>query len=200
MASFVYGKREGTLIIDLEKTVEKLNEALNFIKEVTLSGGVILFVGTKPYAKEIVKEKAEETGMPYIVERWLGGMLTNFETVQRRINYFNQLRNLLDSEELKKYTKKERLLKEREFKKLNIYFKGVENLNKLPDAIFVIDPHHEAIAVDEANKLNIPVIALIDVDGDPDKVTYPIPGNDDTRSAIEYIVNKVAEAILNAKK
>lgn len=199
MAPFVYGKREGTLIIDLEKTAEKLAEALTFIKELVEKGGVILFVGTKIYAKNFIKERASRLGMPYIVERWLGGMLTNFETVQKRINYFKNLKNLLSSEELQKYTKKERLLKEREYQKLNVYFAGVENLSRLPDAIFVIDPHKEAIAVEEANKLGIPVIALIDVDGDVDKITYPIPGNDDSKTAIEYVLNKVFNVIEEVK-
>lgn len=199
MAPFVYAKKDGILFIDLAKTAEKLNEALEFVKKIVEKDGKILFVGTKIQARDVVKEKARECGMPYVVRRWLGGMLTNFSTIKRRILYFQDLKNLLDSQEIQKYTKKERLLKEREYERLNEFFEGVVDLLEPPQALFVIDPHYEEIAVKEANKQGIPVIALIDVNGDPEKVDFPIPGNDDSRRSIEFIVSKIAEAILGVK-
>lgn len=199
MAPFVYTKKDGILFIDLVKTLEKLKEALDFVKKVVEEKKQILFVGTKIQAQEIIKQTAEECGMPYITRRWLGGTLTNFATIKKRILYYQRLKELLSSEEIQKYTKKERLFKERELERLSVFFEGISSLLELPSALFVIDPHYEDVAVREANKVGIPVIALIDVNGDPEKIAFPIPGNDDSRDSIEYIVSKISEATLKTK-
>lgn len=193
MAPFIFGVRNDTHIIDLEKTIIKLNEALVFVKKLAKNNGVIIFVGTKKQAKAYIKEVAIKANMPYVADRWIGGLLTNFSIISKQIRLMEQLETDLASGALDKYTKKERVMIEKKIKKLNQKFGGLRLLKKLPDAIFVTDINEDRIAVNEARKKNIPIIALADTNTDPGLVAYPIPANDDALSSIKIIVNKIAE-------
>lgn len=193
MAPFIFGVRNDIHIIDLEKTIIKLNEALVFVNKIAKNGGVIIFVGTKKQAKAYIKEMALKVNMPYVADRWIGGLLTNFSIISKQIRLMEQLETDLASGALDKYTKKERVMIEKKIKKLNQKFGGLRLLKKLPDAIFVTDINEDRIAVNEARVKNIPIIALADTNTDPGLVTYPIPANDDALSSIKVIVNKIAE-------
>lgn len=193
MAPFIFGVRNDTHIIDLEKTIIKLNEALVFVKKLAKNNGVIIFVGTKKQAKAYIKEVAIKANMPYVADRWIGGLLTNFSIISKQIRLMEQLETDLASGALDKYTKKERVMIEKKIKKLNQKFGGLRLLKKLPDAIFVTDINEDRIAVNEAREKNIPIIALADTNTDPGLVAYPIPANDDALSSIKIIVNKIAE-------
>lgn len=195
MAKFIFGDRNGIYIIDLEKTLLCLENACAFVEEVVAGGKDVLFVATKKQAQAIVKESSEKVEMPYAVNRWLGGMLTNFETVRKSITKMNEITEMEESGSFKVLTKKEflGLLKERDKMKKNL--EGIKDMNKLPGAVFVVDPHKEHIAVREARKLNIPVIALIDTNCDPDQVDFPVPGNDDALRSISIIANAIAHAV-----
>ncbi len=193
MAPFIFGVRNDIHIIDLEKTIIKLNEALVFVNKIAKNGGVIIFVGTKKQAKAYIKEVALKANMPYVADRWIGGLLTNFSIISKQIRLMEQLETDLASGALDKYTKKERVMIEKKIKKLNQKFGGLRLLKKLPDAIFVTDINEDRIAVNEARVKNIPIIALADTNTDPGLVTYPIPANDDALSSIKVIVNKIAE-------
>lgn len=193
MAPFIFGVRNDTHIIDLEKTIIKLNEALVFVKKLAKNNGVIIFVGTKKQAKAYIKEVAIKAKMPYVADRWIGGLLTNFSIISKQIRLMEQLETDLASGALDKYTKKERVMIEKKIKKLNQKFGGLRLLKKLPDAIFVTDINEDRIAVNEARDKNIPIIALADTNVDPGLVTYPIPANDDALSSIKVIVNKIVE-------
>jgi len=193
MAPFIFGVRNDIHIIDLEKTILKLNEALVFVKKIAKAGGVIIFVGTKKQAKSYIKEIAIKANMPYVADRWIGGLLTNFSIISKQIRLMEQLEADLASGALDKYTKKERVMIEKKIKKLNQKFGGLRLLKKLPDAVFVIDINEDRIAVNEAREKNIPIIALADTNTDPGLATYPIPANDDALSSIKIIVNKIVE-------
>lgn len=193
MAPFIFGVRNDIHIIDLEKTIIKLNEALAFVKKIAKNNGVIVFVGTKKQAKAYIKEVAIKVNMPYVADRWIGGLLTNYPIISKQIRLMEQLETDLASGALDKYTKKERVMIEKKIKKLNQKFGGLRLLKKLPDAIFVTDINEDRIAVNEARVKNIPIIALADTNTDPGLVTYPIPANDDALSSIKVIVNKIME-------
>lgn len=199
MKPYIFCAREGVHIIDLEKTKEKLDQALKFITELVKKGGKILFIGTKRQAKDIVKKYAEDCGMPYVVERWLGGTFTNFETIYKLIQKLKDLEAKEKAGEFKKYTKKEQALKHEEIEKLNLMIGGLKQLDRLPEAVFIIDIHHEKTAVKEAKRKQISIIALCDTNVDPELVDWPIPSNDDAIKAIELMCKTVAEAIKETK-
>ena len=176
MAEYIFTERNGIYIIDLQKTVKKLEEAYNFVREATQDGGEILFVGTKKQAQLSIKEEAQRCGMPYVDARWLGGMLTNFTTIRRRIDRLNQLRKMREDGTFDLLPKKEVIKLNAEIEKLEKFLGGIQNMKKMPVAMFVVDPRKEKIAVSEAHKLNIPVVAIVDTNCDPDDVDYVIPG------------------------
>lgn len=195
MSPFIFDTKQGISIIDLEKTKEKLEEALGVVKSLSSQGKTILFIGTKRQAKEIVRKYAEECGMPYLVERWIGGLFTNFNNVIRLSQKLTKLKKAQETGGLKKYTKKEQLNFEREIKKLEKIVGGIESLNKLPDAIFVVDIKEDKTAVLEAKRRNVPIIAVCDTNVNADQVDYPIPANDDAVKSITYITKMVADTI-----
>jgi small subunit ribosomal protein S2 len=199
MKPYLYGTRNSVHIIDLEKTAEKLKEALNFIQEIISEGKILLLVGTKIQAKDLLKSVAEECGLPYVNERWLGGTFTNFETIKKRIEYFKDLEGKRKSGELEKYTKKEKANFDREIKGLQTRFGGIKSLTKVPEAIFVLDMNKDLLAVKEARAKGVKVIGIADTNVDPNLADYPIPANDDAVTSIKYILEKIKEAILKAK-
>ncbi len=192
MNQYIFGAKEGIHIIDLTKTEPLLAKALEYVAELTAGGGQLLFVGTKRQASELVAKAAQQCNMPYVAERWLGGLLTNFETVKKRLKYMRDLDEIYEKEEFSKYTKKEKSELDKEYEKLKNSLGGLRDLKGLPAALFVADILKDKIAVQEARKLKIPVIAVVDTNTDPDLVDLPIPGNDDARKAIEYVVNMIA--------
>lgn len=201
MKRYIFIERNGVYIIDLQKTLALLEDAVNFVGRLTQQKGTILFIGTKKQAQEVIQSAAEECGMPYIVERWFGGMLTNFTTIARQIRQLKALEKRRQDGSLERmYTKKERLKIERKHDKLQATLGGVKEMATLPDAIFVVDAKKEAIAIQEAHKLGIPSIAILDTNADPDIVDYPIPGNDDAIRSIKTITNQIKEAILTARE
>jgi len=195
MKPYLYGVRNGVHIIDLEKTAEKLKEALSFMKEAVADGKIILIVGTKIQAKALVKQTAEECGLPYITERWLGGTLTNFETIKKRIDYFKDLERKKKEGGLENYTKKERIKFDEELKNLEIKFGGIKILDKVPDIVFVLDMQKDDLAIKEAKAKDVKVVALADTNVDPTLADYPIPANDDAMLSAKYILEKVKEVI-----
>lgn len=200
MRKYIFGQRNGIHIIDLQKTMRKLDEAYNYVKEVSANGGKILFVGTKKQAKQAIQDGALKTNSPYVTERWLGGNLTNFKTIKTSIKKLIDIENKDKSGELKLLTKKEQMLIEKEKERLDKNLGGIRNMYKLPDAIFVSDIITNKIAVQEAVKLGIPVIAICDSNSNPDNINYIIPGNDDATKSITLITNIIAQAILDGKK
>ncbi len=196
MKPFIFATQNKIHVINLEKTLESLGRALDFVKSQAAGGGTILFVGTKRQAKEEVKKAALSCGMPYATVRWLGGTFTNFKTIQKTIRKLDKLQKLRASPDFEeKYTKKERLLLEREIEKLSNLFSGIKNLKKLPEAIFVVDVNHDEIAVSEARAMGIKVVGLVDTNSDPELVDYPIPSNDDAIKAISLMSELVAQAV-----
>ena len=196
MEEYIFGQRNNIHIIDLEKTVPLMYTALEVLYNVAKNGGSILFVGTKPQAQQVIEDQALRAGMPYVNFRWLGGMLTNFKTIIKRVVYLKELKSLESSGEINAYTKSERLRIKREIEKLTKSIGGIVNLNKLPDAIFVVDLANESTAITEAQKLGIPVIGLADSNVDPEGVEIVIPGNDDAIRSIELIASAIADACL----
>jgi small subunit ribosomal protein S2 len=195
MKPFIYGERNGVHIIDLQHTLPRFRDALEFITETVASGGAVLFVATKRQAQDIVAEQARACGMPFVHRRWLGGMLTNFRTIRRGIERYKELNELLGADEASSdLSKKERSKLAREQLKLHKAFEGIADMERVPDAVFVIDVRREAIAILEARRLGIPVIAIVDSNCDPYGVDFPIPGNDDALRAIQLYCEKVAEA------
>ena len=196
MAKYIFTERNGIYIIDLQKTVKKLDEAYNYVKEVAAEGGDILFVGTKKQAQEAVSNQAVRVNMPYVSERWLGGMLTNFQTVSKRVSRLKELEEM-DFTDVRGsgLTKKELLLLEREKDKLAKQLGGIRNMNRTPSAMFVVDVNKEALAVEEAHKLGIPVVAIVDTNADPESVEYPIAANDDAIRGIELLTSLMADAV-----
>lgn len=199
MEPFIFGVRNNIHIIDLEMTVIALNSALSFVKKVSASGGVIVFVGTKKQMRGIVKEFAEKINMPYVVNRWIGGLFTNYSVISKQIRLLEQLEKNFKEGAYDKYTKKEKLNIERKIKKLNEKFGGLRNLKKLPEAIFAVDINEDKIAIAEARKKNIPVIALADTNTDPSMATYPIPANDDALSSVRLIIGRITEEFEKGK-
>lgn len=201
MKPFIYTMRNGIHIIDLQKTAEYFDRAYKFVVDLTSQGGKILFVGTKKQAQETVKEEAERANMYYVVTRWLGGTLTNFKTIKKRIDKYLELEKLKeDGNELSYLTKKELLKLRKEREKLQKYFEGIKNMKKLPDALYVVDTKREETAVFEARRLNIPIIGIVDTNCDPDLVDYVIPANDDAIRAIKLITSKIADACIEGQK
>ncbi|MBZ4653542.1 MAG: rpsB [Peptococcaceae bacterium] len=200
MAPYIFTERNGIYIIDLQKTVKKVEEAYEFIRSVVAEGKHILFVGTKKQAQETVKEEAERCGMYYVHERWLGGMLTNYHTIQKRIQYLKELEEMENNGTFEVLPKKEvaKLLGEKE--KLERFLGGIKDMPGLPGALFVIDPRKEHIAIAEARRLGIPIVAIVDTNCDPDEVDYVIPGNDDAIRAVKLLTAKIADAVLEANQ
>lgn len=199
MSRYLYGTRNTVHIIDLEKTKEKFEEALEFIQKLISENKVLLFVGTKVQAKELMKNTAIECGLPYISERWLGGTLTNFEIIKKRVEHFKDLEDKKIKGELEKYTKKERAKVDKELRDLETKFGGIKNLEQLPAAIFILDMKKDNLAVKEARMKGIIVMGITDTNVDPTLADYPIPANDDAISSLKYILEKVKEAILKAQ-
>lgn len=195
MAAFIFGVRNSIALIDLVKTKEKLALAQEFIKGIVARKGVILLVGTRPAAKKVIEEMASRAGMPYFTERWIGGTLTNHRVVSKRIEYLERLEQEKKVGEFEKYTKKERMKKDEEIERLSKFFGGVRTLKRLPEAVFVVDITHDAIAVAEARKMHIPVIALADTNSDARLIDVLIPSNDDALPALRYMCGKVLEAM-----
>ncbi|ANA83142.1 30S ribosomal protein S2 [Paenibacillus glucanolyticus] len=198
MDKFIFTERNGIYIIDLQKTVKKVEEAFNFVKNVAGENGTILFVGTKKQAQDSVKEEAERCGMYYINQRWLGGTLTNFETIQKRINRLKQLEAWEEDGTFQVLPKKEVILLRKEKDRLEKFLGGIKNMKGLPSALFVIDPRKERIAVAEARKLGIPIVGIVDTNCDPDEIDYVIPGNDDAIRAVKLLTGKMADAVVEA--
>ncbi|MBM4218737.1 MAG: 30S ribosomal protein S2 [Gammaproteobacteria bacterium] len=199
MAPFIFGERNKIHIINLERTLPLYNEASAFVKGVVADGGRILFVGTKRSARDAIQAEAVRCGMPYVNQRWLGGMLTNFKTIRQSIKRLQELEELRDSSALERRSKKEAQTLRREMDKLNRSLGGIKDMNALPDALFVVDVGHEEIAVHEARKLGIPVVAIVDSNCSPDGIDYVIPGNDDAMKAIQLYAAGVADAVLDGK-
>ena len=200
MAEYIFTERNGIYIIDLQKTVKKVEEAYNFVREITEQGGEILFVGTKKQAQESIKEEAERVGMYYVNARWLGGMLTNFTTIKKRILRMDQLKKMAEDGTFDQLPKKEVVNLTIEAEKLDKNLGGIKDMKKLPAAIFIVDPKKEHNAVAEARKLNIPIIAIVDTNCDPDEIDYVIPGNDDAIRAVKLITSTMANAVLEGKQ
>ena len=198
MAAFIFGERNGIHIIDLQKTVKKLKEAYQFVKDLAASGESIVFVGTKKQAQDAIKEEADRCGMPYVNYRWLGGMLTNFTTIKKSIGYLKELESISE-QEMNDRSKKEQAGLNKDKMKLERSLGGIKNVNKLPGAIFVIDTKKEHIAVQEARKLGIPVVAVVDTNCDPSEVDVVIPGNDDAIRAVKLMTSVMASAILEGR-
>ena len=195
MRRFIFGERNGIYIIDLEQTLSRVEKAYGFVRDLVANGGVLMFVGTKKQAQDPVRSFAEKCGMPYVNERWLGGMLTNFDTIAKRINKMLEYERMQRSGEFEAMPKKEALLLTRELQKLQRNLGGLRDMTKRPDAIFVLDTKKESIAVTEANKLGIPVVAVVDTNVDPELVQYPIPGNDDAIRANSLLARVIADAV-----
>ena len=199
MKRFIFGERNGVYIIDLEQTMTRVETAYVFARDLVAGGGTILFVGTKKQAQDPVRDWADKSGMPYVNERWLGGMLTNFETISKRVSKMQEYERMVETGEFEAMPKKEALLLSRELVKLQKNLSGISKMTRRPDAVFVLDTLKEHIAVTEANKLCIPVIAVVDTNVDPDVVTFPIPGNDDAIRANDLMCRVIAEAALEGR-
>jgi small subunit ribosomal protein S2 len=200
MAEYIFTERNGIYIIDLQKTVKKVEEAYFFVREVSMNGDDVLFVGTKKQAQDSIKEEAERSGQFYVNARWLGGMLTNFKTIQKRIDRLNQLENMEQNGLFEVLPKKEVIKLRGEMEKLEKYLGGIKNMRKLPGALFIVDPRKERNAILEARKLGIPVVAIVDTNCDPDEVDYVIPGNDDAIRAVKLIASKIADAVIEGRQ
>lgn len=199
MAQFIFSAKDGVHIIDLEKTVDKLGQACKFAKDIASNGGTILFVGTKRQAQEIIKTEAQRTDMPYICERWIGGLITNFSEIYKNIEKLANLETKRTAGEFEEFTKKERLLIDREIAKLDRLYGGLRSLDKIPDAIFVVDVKKEETACREGQRREVPVVAICDTNANLDLVDYPIPGNDDAVKSIKILTQTAADAILEGK-
>jgi small subunit ribosomal protein S2 len=200
MAQYIFTERNGIYIIDLQKTVKKLEEAYTFINQIAQDGGEVLFVGTKKQAQDSVKEEAERCGMSFVNARWLGGMLTNFNTIQRRIKRLAQLKAMAEDGTFDLLPKKEVIKLNLEREKLEKFMGGITEMKKMPAAMFIVDPRKERIAVLEAKKLGIPIVAIVDTNCDPDEIDYVIPGNDDAIRAVKLIASVIADAVIEANQ
>ncbi len=200
MRKYIFTERNGIHIIDLRKTVDRLRAAEKVVRQTVLKGDRVLFICTKPQLRSIIEEEAERCGAFYVTERWLGGMLTNFQTIRQQIRRLKELERGQEENAFEFYTKKEQLLLERERQKLDKYFSGVKDMSRLPGAIFVVDAKRELIAVREAKRLGIPVIAIADTNADPDLIDYPIPGNDDAIRSVGLITKAMSDSVMSARR
>jgi small subunit ribosomal protein S2 len=200
MSRYIFTERNGIYIIDLQKTVKKVEEAYNFVRQLAEEGKTILFVGTKKQAQESVQEEAERCGMYFVNQRWLGGTLTNFNTIQKRIDRLHELERMEEDGTFDVLPKKEVILLRKEKERLEKFLGGIKGMKEMPGALFIIDPRKERIAVAEAKKLGIPIVAIVDTNCDPDEVDYVIPGNDDAIRAVKLLTAKLADAILEGKQ
>ncbi|WP_408010992.1 30S ribosomal protein S2 [Pseudalkalibacillus sp. A8] len=200
MARYIFTERNGIYIIDLQKTVKKVEEAYNYVRDIAADGGKILFVGTKKQAQESVKVEAQRAGQYYINQRWLGGTLTNFDTIRKRIKRLKDLEKMQEDGTFDVLPKKEVILLKKEMDRLEKFLGGIKDMNSLPDVLFVIDPRKERIAIAEARKLNIPIVAIVDTNCDPDEVDVVIPGNDDAIRAVKLLTSKMADAVVEANQ
>ena len=200
MSRYIFTERNGIYIIDLQKTVPKVDEAYNFIRSVAAEGKSVLFVGTKKQAQDSIKEEAQRCGMFFVNERWLGGMLTNYPTIQQRIDYLRKLEKMEEDGTFEVLPKKEVAKLRAEKIKLDRFLGGIKDMKKLPGALFVVDPRKERIAVAEARRLKIPIVAIVDTNCDPDEIDYVIPGNDDAIRAVKLLASKMADAIIEARQ
>ena len=200
MAPYIFTERNGIYIIDLQKTVKKLEEAYNFVRDLSVEGKSVLFVGTKKQAQESVKDEAVRAGAFYVNARWLGGMLTNFRTIRRRIDRLRQLRTMQEDGTFDLLPKKEVVKLNLEIEKLEKFLGGIKDMKQLPGALFIVDPRKERIAVSEAQKLGIPIVAIVDTNCDPDEIDYVIPGNDDAIRAVKLISATMANAIIEGRE
>ncbi|MFE8699105.1 30S ribosomal protein S2 [Cytobacillus sp. FJAT-54145] len=200
MKKYIFTERNGIYIIDLQKTVKKVEEAYNWVKELAANGGTVLFVGTKKQAQDSVKEEAIRSGQYYVNQRWLGGTLTNFETIQKRIARLKDIERMAEDGTFDVLPKKEVVQLKKELERLEKFLGGIKDMKVLPDALFIIDPRKERIAVAEAHKLNIPIVGIVDTNCDPDEIDVVIPANDDAIRAVKLLTAKMADAILEAKQ
>ncbi|MBP1763194.1 MAG: rpsB [Firmicutes bacterium] len=200
MAPYIFTERNGIYIIDLQKTVKKVEEAYNFVRQIAEEGKTILFVGTKKQAQEAVKDEALRCNMFFVNERWLGGMLTNFQTIQKRIGRLRELEDMETNGIFDVLSKKEVLTLRHEMERLQKFLGGIKNMGKLPGALFIVDPRKERIAVAEARKLSIPIVGIVDTNCDPDEIDYVIPGNDDAIRAVKLLCGKMADAMLEGRQ
>ena len=200
MAEYIFAERNGIYIIDLQKTVKKVEEAYQAVADIIKDGGEILFVGTKKQAQDSIKEEAERCGMYYVNERWLGGMLTNFETIKTRIQRLKDLEAMIEDGTMDLLPKKEVASLMHEKEKLDKNIGGIKNMTRIPDVMFIVDPRKEKIAVQEAHNLNIPIVAIVDTNCDPEEIDYVIPGNDDAIRAVKLIAGKVADAVIESRQ
>ena len=200
MAEYIFTERNGIYIIDLQKSVKKLEEAYNFVRELSAEGKSVLFVGTKKQAQDSVKEEALRAGAYYVNARWLGGMLTNFATIRRRIARLKQLRTMQEDGTFDLLPKKEVIKLNLEIEKLEKFMGGIKDMTSMPGALFIVDPRKERIAVAEAKKLNIPIVAIVDTNCDPDEIDYVIPGNDDAIRAVKLLTSRMADAVIEGRQ
>lgn len=200
MKPYIFTERNGIYIVDLQQTVKLAEDAYNFVRELATEGKTVLFVGTKKQAKETIKQEAERCGMPYVNERWLGGMLTNFKTIRKRIERLEELEQMEEDGIFEVLPKKEVMQLEKERTKLVRNLGGIRDMNGLPDVLFIVDPRREEIAVAEAKKLGIPVVAIVDTNCDPDDVDYLIPGNDDAIRAVKLLTGVIADAVVESQE
>ncbi|WP_026701084.1 30S ribosomal protein S2 [Salibacterium aidingense] len=198
MSRYIFTERNGIYIIDLQKTVKKVEEAYNYVRDIAADGGKILFVGTKKQAQDSVRDEAKRSGMYYINQRWLGGTLTNFATIRKRIARLKDIEKMEEDGTFDVLPKKEVMLLRKEMERLEKFLGGIKEMNELPDAIFIIDPRKERIAVAEAHKLDIPIISIVDTNCDPDEINKVIPGNDDAIRAVRLLTSKMADAVIEA--
>ncbi|AEE91400.1 ribosomal protein S2 [Tepidanaerobacter acetatoxydans Re1] len=200
MKDYIFTERNGIYIIDLQKTVKKIEEAYEFVKNISAEGGSILFVGTKKQAQESIQEEAQRCGMFYVNQRWLGGMLTNFKTIRKRIDRLHELEKMEEDGLFEILPKKEVLNLLHEKERLEKNLGGIKDMTELPQAVFIVDPRKERIAIQEARKLQIPIIAIVDTNCDPDEVDYIIPGNDDAIRAVKLLTEKIADAVIEGRQ
>lgn len=200
MGKYIFTERNGIYIIDLQKTVKMMEDTYNYVRDLASQNGNLLFVGTKKQAQDAVKEEAERSGMFYVNHRWLGGTLTNFQTIRKRINRLHQLEAMEEDGTFEVLPKKEVVMLKKEQARLEKFLGGIKHMKQLPDAVFIIDPRKERIAVAEARKLGIPIIAIVDTNCDPDEIDHIIPGNDDAIRAVRLFTSKMADAVLEGKQ
>lgn len=200
MKKFIFTERNGIYIIDLQKTVKQIEEAYNYVRDLVADGGTVMFVGTKKQAQEAIETEAKRAGQPYVSQRWLGGMLTNYKTIKSRINRLHELKELEENNTFDLLPKKEVIQLRHEMERLEKYLGGIKDMKGLPDCLFIIDPKNESIAVNEARILGIPVVAVVDTNTDPDEVDIPIPGNDDAIRAVKLLTSVIADAIVEANQ
>jgi len=200
MKQYIFQERNGIYIIDLQKTVKMMDVAYNFIRELAAQGGKVLFVGTKKQAQDTIKEEATRCGMFYVNQRWLGGTLTNFQTIKTRIDRLKEIEKMEEDGTFEVLPKKEVLVLKREKERLEKFLGGIKEMTEYPDAIFIVDPRKERIAVQEARKLNIPIVAMVDTNCDPDEIDYVIPANDDAIRAVRLITSKIADAVIEGRQ